>query len=182
MMLRRKRGDVQHVRVFTRGGSSLGGEVRRQEVHPVGCRCCVGRTGTGGKSSAAGKPGRQSLYKGRSCSELKTRQHRVRVVELCAAGAFSKGLWVQQGTPSSGPCAVVCCGSSNTNPSAFLSPPAPWGHPDHRPGFPLRQGLHPRLPVCLAEAGGCRGSRSGPQVPLSIPGGMEGSLLHHQHL
>ncbi|XP_030333173.1 hemoglobin subunit gamma isoform X1 [Strigops habroptila] len=64
----------------------------------------------------------------------------------------------------------------------FCRKPAPWGHPDHRPGFPLRQGLHPRLPVCLAEAGGCRGSRSGPQVPLSIPGGMEGSLLHHQHL
>lgn len=53
----------------------------------------------------------------------------------------------------------------------LLSPPAPWRHPHHRPGFPLRQGFHPCVPVRLAEARQCRGSRSGPQVPLSSPGG-----------
>lgn len=38
------------------------------------------------------------------------------VVELCAAGPFSKGLWVHHGTPNYGPCAVV----RSINPSAFL--------------------------------------------------------------
>jgi len=57
---------------------------------------------------------------------------------------------------------------SSTNPACSpLSPAAPWGHPDHRPGLPLCQGFHSCLPICLAEAGQRCGSCSGPQVPLS---------------
>lgn len=119
------------------------------------------------------------MHKGRSYLELKTWQDRVGLVELRAVRVESPHQEVvgPKAQPQPGDVWSLLRGLlqhnglSSTNPVCVpLSPPAPWRHPNHCPGFPLCPGFYPCLPVCLAKAGRCRGSCSGPQVPLSILG------------
>lgn len=102
---------------------------------------------------------------------------------LSLRGGFSLGEKSGETPGLVGGCSMARCDASIANPACSpLSPPAPRRHPNHCPGLPLRQGFHPRLPVCLAKAGQRCGPCAGPQVPLSLPAPAGKGPAAPQHL